>query len=84
MDIKFLAPAQLEIDEAYSYYVSQTKGLGPLFLDELLGVIKSIRAYPEAWPKFSDRTRRCISSGFPYAVIYQIREEVILIVAVPL
>ena len=82
MNIEFLTPAQSELEEAYTYYEAQRQGLGAHFLDEILRVIKNIQAHPKAWPRFSDRTRRCLASKFPYAVIYQLRENMILIVAV--
>ncbi|MDZ7690982.1 MAG: type II toxin-antitoxin system RelE/ParE family toxin [Balneolaceae bacterium] len=82
MEVKLLAPVQSELDEAYAYYEGKMTGLGAQFLDELIRAFKQIRAHPNAWPKFSPRTRRCLTAKFPYAVIYQIREDIILIVAV--
>jgi len=70
VDIHFLTPAQEEIDEAYDYYEMQAKGLGAQFLDELFHRIRSIKSFPEAWLEFSQRTRRCLFSKFPYGIIY--------------
>jgi plasmid stabilization system protein ParE len=82
LNIEILAAAESEIDEIYDYFERETKGLGPQFLDELLHVFKNIKRYPEAWPNFSGRTKRCLFSKSPYGVIYQLRKEKILVVAV--
>ncbi|MBN1190526.1 MAG: type II toxin-antitoxin system RelE/ParE family toxin [Dehalococcoidales bacterium] len=44
--------------------------------------MERILQYPEAWPKISKRTRRCRTNRFPYGLIYQVREDRILIVAI--
>ncbi|HMD98943.1 MAG TPA: type II toxin-antitoxin system RelE/ParE family toxin [Terriglobia bacterium] len=44
--------------------------------------IQRILQYPEAWSPLSARTRRCRTNKFPYGVIYQIRGDTVLIVAV--
>jgi plasmid stabilization system protein ParE len=82
LNIEILAVAESEIDDAYNYYEKQAKGLGSRFLDELLHAFKNIKRYPEAWPNFSNRTKRCLFSRFPYGVIYQMRKDKILVVAV--
>jgi hypothetical protein len=81
-EIKFLAPAKAEFLDAISYYNMQSEGLGYEFAAEVKKTIERIIQYPEAWAKLSKRTRRCRTNRFPYGVIYQIREEVLLIVAV--
>jgi len=82
MEIKFLAPAENEFLDAISYYNMQSEGLGYEFAAEVKKTIERIIQYPEAWAKLSKRTRRCRTNRFPYGVIYQIREETLLIVAV--
>jgi hypothetical protein len=82
VDIQLLGPAQEEIDEAHAYYELQMKGLGFQFLDELFYRMRGIKHHPEAWPPFSHRTRRCLLPKFPYAVIYQLRDDTILIIAI--
>ncbi len=81
-EIKFLAPAEAEFLDAISYYNMQSEGLGYEFAAEVKKTIERIIQYPEAWAKLSKRTRRCRTNRFPYGVIYQIREETLLIVAV--
>ena len=82
MEIRLLTPAQIELDDAYTYYEQQVSGLGTLFLDQTLDAFKRIKLNPEAWSPFSDRTRRCLVHKFPYGVVYQIREDEILIIAI--
>lgn len=82
MKIEFLAPAEIELIDAISYYNMQSEGLGFEFAAEVKRTIERIIQYPEAWSKLSKRTRRCRTNRFPYGVIYQVTGETILIVAV--
>jgi hypothetical protein len=82
MRIEFLAPAEIELIDASSYYNIQSEGLGFEFAAEVKKTIERIIQHPGAWTKLSKRTRRCRTNRFPYGVIYQIKEETILIVAV--
>ena len=82
MRISFLEIAQIELDEAIEYYNYEVSGLGDAFLTEVLNALDRIGEFPEAWQPSSKRTRRCQTRRFPYGVIYQIREQEILIVAI--
>lgn len=82
MKIEFLAPAEAELADTISYYNMQSEGLGFEFATEVKRTIERIVQHPEAWAKLSKRTRRCRTNRFPYGVIYQVREETLLIVAV--
>ena len=82
MVVEFLAPAQAEFDEAVAYYDSQQTGLGSQFTEEVKRTIQRILQYPEAWAPLSKRTRRCRTHKFPYGIIYQIRGDLLLVVAV--
>ncbi len=74
--------AQIESDEAIEYYNYEARGLADRFLTEALNVIDRICKFPDAWHFCSKRTRRCQTRRFPYGIIYQIREDEILVVAV--
>ena len=80
--VEFLAPAQAELAEAIDYYDSQGPGLGFLFAQEVRRTTERILQYPEAWSPLSKRTRRCLTNKYPYALVYQLRGDVVLIVAV--
>lgn len=82
MDITFLAPAQAELLDAVAYYNTQSEGLGYEFAAEVKRTIERIIQYPEAWVQLSKRTRRCRTNRFPYGVIYQVKNETVIIVAV--
>ena len=82
MKVEFLDPAENELFEAIGYYNSESEGLGYEFAAEVNRTIDRIIEYPNAWAPLSKRTRRCRTNRFPYGVIYQVRGETILIVAV--
>ena len=82
MEIRLLKPAQAELDDGIIYFEEQVSGLGIEFLDEILETFKRIKLNPDAWTPFSKRARRCLVHRFPYGIIYQIRENEILIIAI--
>lgn len=82
MKFEFLSCAEADFAEAVAYLNEQSRGLGYEFAAEVKVALARIRSFPEAWPSFSPRTRRCIVDRFPYGVLYQVRKECILIVAV--
>jgi hypothetical protein len=82
MVVRFLVPAQAELAEAVAYYDSKEPRRGSQFAEEVKRTIERILQYPEAWSLISKRTRRCRTNKFPYGIIYQIRGDVLLIVAV--
>ena len=82
MKINFLEIAQIELDDAIEYYEYQLPGIGDAFLEDILKALDRIGKFPEAWHPFSERTRRCRTQRFPYGIIYQIRDQEILVVAI--
>lgn len=82
MKIDFLEPAEIELHNAIEYYNGISSGLGYEFALEIKRTLERIIQFPEAWSPLSKRTRRCLMNRFPYGVIYQIRKENILIIAI--
>jgi plasmid stabilization system protein ParE len=82
MTVEFLEPAQVEFTDAVECYNVQREGLGFEFSDEVKAAIFRIIEHPEAWSLVSKRTRRCRIKRFPYGIIYQVRDNNLLIIAV--
>ena len=82
MRVRFLSVAEAELDEAIAYYEEKEIGLGLRFLSEIRNSVDRVLAYPDAWPRISEHCQRCRTKVFPYGLIFQIRNEEILIVAV--
>lgn len=74
--------AKVELNDAVDYYEEQQPGLGLEFAEEVFSTIQRILQFPTAWTELSQSSRRCLTNRFPYGVIYQIRDEEILIVAI--
>ncbi|MBM4048013.1 MAG: type II toxin-antitoxin system RelE/ParE family toxin [Planctomycetes bacterium] len=82
MRTRVLSCAEQEFAEAVDYYNEQRPGLGYEFAAEVKSTLDRIASFPNAWPKFSHRARRCITNRFPYGVLYQVREDHVLVVAI--
>jgi plasmid stabilization system protein ParE len=80
--IEFLAVAEQEFEEAVRHYNQQKAGLGDDFATEVKRALERILQFPQAWSPLSKRARRCRTKKFPYGIIYQIRSDKILVVAV--
>jgi plasmid stabilization system protein ParE len=82
MNYEFHPEARIEFIDAVTYYEACEDGLGLRFARELYSTIDRVILRPDAWPQISLSTRRCLTRRFPYGVIYEIRSEDILIIAV--
>lgn len=61
MNLKFHPEAEIELEDAQDFYDDPEFGLANLFLDEFLATVDLVRKFPNSWPRFSHRTRRCLS-----------------------
>jgi len=78
--VRILSCAEREFAEAVDFYNAERPGLGYELAEEVRRTLDRISAFPEAWPIFSRRTRRCIVRRFPYGVLYQVRSDCVLVV----
>ena len=82
MNVSFLEVAASEFNDAFKYYESEQPGLGTRFKTEVTRAVSRISEHPLAYQILSERTRRCLIAKFPYGIIYQHKENEIIIVAV--
>jgi plasmid stabilization system protein ParE len=78
LNIEFLEVAQKELDDAFEYYEYQQENLGYRFISEVQKAISLIVQHPKAWSRVSKNARRCLLKSFPYGVVYQQKENLIL------
>lgn len=82
MKVRFISPANKELDEAIKFYDHQLPGLGFRFFQEISSSIERIKIIPEGWTKIGKHTRRCTLKGFPYAIYYVAEKDEILVTAI--
>jgi toxin ParE1/3/4 len=82
MKHRFHPEALAEFQNASRYYSSKQAGLGLRFYDSVEHSIKQIVESPLRWPMLEEDIRRCLTRGFPYAVLYSVEAEFVLIIAV--
>ena len=78
----FHPEAEVELNEAVDYYDVCEEGLGLRFAREIHVTIENICKFPYAWTILSQNTRRCLLRRFPYGVIYQCKDDHIIIIAI--
>jgi len=82
MKVTFLSIAETEFIEAINYYNERSQGLGYEFAAEVKATIHRIEQYPEAWPIATKETRKCRCKRFPYSIVYLLKNDKIIVVAV--
>lgn len=82
MRFDFHPEALGEFEEAASYYTSQQPGAGLRFVDSVEDAIHRILEAPLRWRIQEEDIRRCLIRVFPYAVLYSIESDFVLIIAV--
>lgn len=82
MNIRFLTFAQQEIDEAYLWFEERSPGKGLDFLDELDRAVRLVLTYPLASFEIEPGVRRCLLAHFPYALLYGLDGDTVVVVAV--
>jgi toxin ParE1/3/4 len=82
MTFDFHSEAETELLEAIAYYENCAPGLGEDFSLEVYSTVRNILSYPHAWPIVEDDVHRCLTSRFPYGVLYSIESDCVYILAV--
>src|SRR5690348_9763108 len=74
--------AQLDIVQAFEWYETREPGLGPRFQEELARAEEFVRCNPALGHPHKFGTRRWPLKVFPYALIFSVEPDVILVLAV--
>jgi toxin ParE1/3/4 len=82
MRFQFHPEARAEYREAALFYARQRRGLGVKFAEEIETAISQIVANPRQFRIKEEEVRCCLTRRFPYALLYTIEPERVLIVAV--
>ena len=77
--IEFHPDAQLDLDNARSWYRERSQLAARAFVTEVLRALKNIAISPDAWPRTRENERRFVLKRFPYSIIYRTREGKVFI-----
>jgi hypothetical protein len=76
------AAARLEEREAAAWYRAKNPNLPKRFRAELKIVLGRVATTPRQFPVIVDDYRQALLSVFPYAVIFEIADKTILVIAI--
>jgi len=82
MNFQFHPVAEIELNEAISYYEKVNKGLGFDFAIEANLAIQRALSLPKAWAEIDVNIRRSLLARFPYGILYTETDKGIYILAV--
>ena len=82
MQVEFIEPATIELEDAIEYYNLQSTSLGYKFFDEVLETIELITKFPQLWALNSENTRKAVLRKFPFNLVYSVFNSKIFIIAV--
>jgi plasmid stabilization system protein ParE len=81
---RFSDPASEEFTEAVRWYEQRRPGWGGKLFDAVTRTIERVQEHPEIGVQRSSRlpSRQLLVQGFPYKVVYRVREHDVYVVAV--
>jgi plasmid stabilization system protein ParE len=80
--LEFHPEALAEYEFAANHYESHQVGLGNRFVSSVESAIQSILDAPLTWPVLEQDVRRRLTRVFPYAILYSIEPDFVLVLAV--
>lgn len=80
--LEFLAEAREEAEAAATWYRERDPQASMGFVRELRSALARISDAPVRWPQYEGDTRRILVAGFPYAIVYRVIDQRIVVVAV--
>lgn len=80
--IRLRDEAELDLEDAASWYESQMPELGGEFLDTVLEMLTSIEQSPMSYPVVHRDTHRAVLPRFPFSIFYFVHGTEISVVSV--
>jgi plasmid stabilization system protein ParE len=74
--------ARREFNDALDYYERESPGLGSIFTNEVDAGFMRIREYPDAALQVAKRVRQLVLAKFPYSLMYETRDDLLVVLAV--
>ena len=82
MKLEFSQLAQIELEDAKTYYNLQQKELGERFKEHIKESVDTIAQFPLLYPKVSNTLHRVVVHKFPYSIFYTVDNERIIIISI--
>ena len=82
MKFRFHPEARAEYLSAAKFYHQRQPGVEVRFIEAIEEAIRKVVASPHRWRVLEGDVRRCLARVFPYAILYAIEGEEIIIIAV--
>jgi plasmid stabilization system protein ParE len=82
MQIRLTRSAEDDLARGFEFYERQQQSLGTYFLDSLYADIDSLMLYAGIHAKPVGRFHRALSKRFPFAIYYEVNDDVVTVVAI--
>ena len=82
MPVSFHPAAAAEVERAQAWDEERSVFAAAGFLQELTRAVQRIRSAPERYPAEAHGTRRILLDPYPFSVVYLIRGDELVIIAV--
>lgn len=82
MMVELHPEAERELKHEFEYYEQKQAGLGREFLLEVFAGIERIERSPGTWRQVSPNRQQCLIHRFPFGLIYKVKKDRIVIIAV--
>ena len=82
MRYEFHPEALDEYESAARYYAECQEGLELRFIASVEAALRRVSETPTRWRLFEEDVRRCLVRVFPYAILFSIEADCVLIIAI--
>ena len=82
MQVSITRSAQADLLEGFAFQEEQQAATGEYFLDSLFADIDALALFGGIHPKPDGRLHRALAKRFPFAIYYEVHDDVATVVAV--